>query len=277
MAAASSLLGAEHLTAALVLRQVTSGESDRVVTLLTASHGKVAAVARGAHKSRQRFGAALAPLVLGEARLRERRGSDLMWLEGFRASEDFTALSHDPVRWAHAAYVTELVRELSAPRQSDAPVFELLVDGYRALGSAPPSAQLLRAFELALYGALGLRPELARCLRCQATDDATLDATGAMLDPELGGVLCAPCARAARGPASRPLPAGARAHLMALQGLARLADAATVIAPTPADATAARVALHAVAAVHLPGPLRSLEFIDQLRHDPAARAAKDPA
>ena len=47
------------LTAAIVLRVTDYGEADRIVTLLTESHGKVSALARGAKKSRKRFGAAL--------------------------------------------------------------------------------------------------------------------------------------------------------------------------------------------------------------------------
>jgi DNA repair protein RecO (recombination protein O) len=261
--AGSGVLGAELVTHAVVLGQVTSGESDRVVTLFSARVGKLAAIARGAHRSRQRFGAALAPLVLGEARLRERRGSDLMWLEQFTAIEDFTALASDPVKWAHASYATELLRELVVPRQEDQALLALLLECYRALGQAPPSADLLRGFELAVLGAVGLRPELARCLGCQSVDPADLDASGAMLDPERGGVLCASCAQRERGSLARLLPAIARARLVEVQGLP-LAAAGILPSLPPLAAAAARAAVHAVTQVHLPRPLRSLDFVAQL-------------
>ena len=41
-------------TRALLLKQVDTGESDRVVTLLTEDLGKVSAIARGARRSRKR-------------------------------------------------------------------------------------------------------------------------------------------------------------------------------------------------------------------------------
>ena len=67
-------------TRAVLLRQVDTGESDRVVTLLTEELGKVSAIARGARKSRKRFGAALALFVLAEAEL----DGDLLMAEWIR-------------------------------------------------------------------------------------------------------------------------------------------------------------------------------------------------
>jgi DNA repair protein RecO (recombination protein O) len=248
----------------ILLRAVSTGEADRVVTLLTRAAGKVAAVAKGARKSRTRFGAALAPFVVGEAALRDRRGQELMGLDRFDARRDYTRLAGDPVKYAHASYATELVRELSPPRQPEHAPFELLEALYGVVAELPPAADTLRAFELGLLDALGLRPVLDRCLSCGAEDETVLDAPGALLDPALGGLRCHRCAPQAHAAGVRPLPAPARHRLVALQGTARLEDAA-VLRPLPGETAArAREAMHALLATHLPGKLRSLEFIAQL-------------
>ncbi|HEX7488511.1 MAG TPA: DNA repair protein RecO, partial [Anaeromyxobacteraceae bacterium] len=65
----------------VVLRTVDYGESDRVVTLLTAERGKVSAFARAARASRRRFGGALEHFTLVHAEARERRGAGLLSLE----------------------------------------------------------------------------------------------------------------------------------------------------------------------------------------------------
>jgi DNA repair protein RecO (recombination protein O) len=257
--------GAEILTDAIVLRAVTTGEADRVMTLLTRTLGKVAAVARSAQKSRSRFGGALSAFVVGQATLRERRGSDLMALESFDARADYTGIAADPLRYAHASYATELVRELSAPRHADVAAFELLAELYATVATHAPAADTLRAFELRLLDDLGLRPVLDRCLACGADDEATLDTPGAVLDPALGGLRCFRCAPLARTPGVRPLPAPARHRLLDLAD-APLA-AAAVLAPLAGEhAARAREALHALYAAHLPSPLRTLEFIQQLRN-----------
>lgn len=247
------------VTPAILLGQVPYGEADRVVTLYTRTHGKVSAMARAARKSRRRFGASLALFVVGEATLRERRGAELMTLERFDALLDFSALGGDLVRLAHASYATELVHRLTVPRHADAALFELLVEAYRAIAAAPPSADLLRAFELRLMGELGLRPVLCRCVGCGVEHEAVLDEPGAVVDPARGGLVCARCV--GRGV---PLPGAARRRLLEVQELP-LAGAAA-LPPAPAEtAASARAVMHAIVGAHVSGPLRSLEFIQKLR------------
>jgi len=62
----------ELSTPALVLRTRPFGESDRIVTLLTEQHGKVAGIAKGAKNSRRRFAGTLEPFVLIRAVFRQR-------------------------------------------------------------------------------------------------------------------------------------------------------------------------------------------------------------
>nr|MDQ2647496.1 DNA repair protein RecO [Myxococcota bacterium] len=69
-----------HSTEALVLRRVEYGDADLIVTLLTLSLGRVSALARGARKSRRRFGGALEPFFTLSVTLEERRSSELFAL-----------------------------------------------------------------------------------------------------------------------------------------------------------------------------------------------------
>jgi DNA repair protein RecO (recombination protein O) len=245
------------VTEAVLLGSVDYGDADRIVTLYTRSHGKVGAMARAARKSRRRFGAALAPFVVAEATLRERRGAELMLLEGFHARRDFSRLGEDVVRLGHASYATELVRELSAAHRPDEAILELLVELYQVVAAQPPRADVLRAFELQLLDELGLRPALDRCVGCDT--GAGLDR--AILDAGRGGLLCPSCAGGATGTV-RLLPAEARARLLLLRD-GSLADAAAR-PPAPATEAAARDAVHALLGAHLAGPLRSLEFLRKL-------------
>ena len=50
------------------------------MTLLTAAHGKLSALAKGSADEQEALRAALSPFGFGEAALRERRGQEL-WLE----------------------------------------------------------------------------------------------------------------------------------------------------------------------------------------------------
>ena len=63
---------------AFVLRTGSLGESDVLITLFTRELGKVRGVARGARRSRKRFGGALEPLTRVRASFVEREGRDLV-------------------------------------------------------------------------------------------------------------------------------------------------------------------------------------------------------
>src|SRR5207245_4332566 len=85
-------------------------------------------MARGARNSRRRFGPGLALFAIGRARCRERRGTELALLESWEPLRDSSGLAADMARIAHAGYVCELARELSAPRQADPALFDLVVE-----------------------------------------------------------------------------------------------------------------------------------------------------
>lgn len=172
---------------AVVLRVVPYGDADLVVHLLARGLGKVGAFARGARKSRKRFGGGLEPFCVVGAELAQRRGRELWDLRGSEPVEAHAALRGDLGRMAHAGYATELVRELARDHEPNDPLLDVLVGFFRILAELPPRSVLLRAFELGAMGAAGLAPVLAQCVRCGR--DAGLDA----FDARGGGVLCGAC------------------------------------------------------------------------------------
>jgi DNA repair protein RecO (recombination protein O) len=247
---------ARFLTPAVVVRTVDYGEADRIVTLVTREHGKLSAIARAARKSTKRFGAGLSLFGIGEATLVDRPGAELSTLEAFHGARGFPQLLLDVAKVAHGGYVCELVRELVPPRQAEPEIFELLVSMLELLDGAPARAETLRVFELKLLTAVGLQPQLERCLGC---DTDVLDGPGQVLDLRRGGVMCGTChgnGRALDGEARRALVHG--------QGLV-VAEAAAWTLPGPVN-VACREALSALITDHLGRPLKSVEFIAKLNH-----------
>lgn len=237
---------------AIVLRATAYGESDRVVTLLTERHGKVSALAKNARRSAKRFAGGLGLFTTGKAAFVDRPGAELARLERFDATMGWPGLLADLGKIAHAGYVAELLDGLLPARQADGVMYELALRFIRTLDAGEPSADLLRVFELALLEAVGLRPELTRCIGCGREAD---DAPGQRVDPSQGGLVCGRC----RG--AGPLVDGAaRAYLVAAQ-------AAAIEGPWPvagAAAKASRAALQAILVAHLPRALKSVSFIEKL-------------
>jgi DNA repair protein RecO (recombination protein O) len=240
-------------TAAILLRSSPYGESDRVVSLLGRTTGRVGAIARGARKSQRRFvGMGLG--ALGEVSFRERAGAELAWLERFEVTEGRLGLGQDLGRTAHAGYVSELCDKLCAPHQPEVELFDWLNRFLGHLEASGASSERLRIFELGLLHRLGLGPAFDSCVACGRADLA--DQT-VRLQPDRGGVLCATCAR--RG---TPLSSPVRRALVALSGL-DLDQAAELKLDRDLNA-ACRNAIFELVSTHLPGPLKSLEFVEKL-------------
>ena len=246
-------------TPAIVLRAINYGESDRVVTLIGRTTGRLSALARGARKSQKRFGGGLGLCSVGDAALRERAGAELLTLERFDLHESHGSFATDIARMAHAAYVAELVSKLCAPRQVELEVYDWLLAFLGALDRHGASAERLRVFELGLLARLGFGPMLETCAVCGGAQLAAAgdDEAAYRWDPDRGGAVCSAC-----GKRGRPIRAVVR------RALARLASSpvdAPAFDPLPADVNrGGRDAILEIIKLHINGPLLSLDFIAKM-------------
>jgi DNA repair protein RecO (recombination protein O) len=247
-------VAASFVTQAILLRATPYGESDRVVTLLGRTTGRVSALARGARKSMRRFGGGLGLGATGEAVLRDRAGADLAALESFEVAEARHGLGRDLGRTAHAAYAAELCDRLCAPRQPEPEVFDWLECFLGLLDERGAGVERLRTFELGLLGRLGLGPSWRACVACGRADLA--DQT-VRLQAARGGFVCEGCGRQ-----GTPIFPTTRA------ALARFAEAALEDAATPpidGDVNAAcRRVVFELLALHVGAPLKSVAFIEKM-------------
>lgn len=272
-------------TPALVLRSLPFGEADRVVTLLTAQHGKIAALARGAASSRRRFGAALSPFGYGEATLRERRGQELWLLEELHVARGFARLPLELGRYGHACYACELCLHLCPPHEPEPVVLELVLALLGYLDALPleqkPAPEVLRAFEIKLLAAVGLGVQLRDCAACgeevallQDEEPGSLDLQSRLpFDVARGGVLCPErCFHGPvpphLGPLGGGLPESVRAALLRLEELPLTAlqpgpERQELRLPRPVQA-ACRDVLLSVLRHHLGRDLRAVEFIAKM-------------
>ena len=236
------------------------GEADRVVTLFGRTTGRVSALARNARKSQRRFAGGLGLGSVGEISVRERAGAELLTLESFDVTASHGSFGTDVARMAHAAYVSELVSKLCAPRQVELAVFDWLSTFLDLLDVEGATAERARVFELGLLGRLGFGPVVATCAACGG-DRSGAEPVDYRWDPDRGGMVCAACGRT-----GRPMRREVRAALTRLAGTPLAAASAE---PLPPDINrGCREALLEIIKHHITGPLQSLEFIAKLGGHP---------
>lgn len=153
---------------AFVLRSIPLGEADRIVNLFTREEGLVRAVAKGARKSRKRFGGSLEPLTRVQARYFQKEGADLGRLESCEILESHFILQQSSLEIIFCfSYLVELVGHFAREREADPRFFRLLSSILEAAESAADPVLLVRYFEIWTLRLHGLLPEFRNCGGCQ--------------------------------------------------------------------------------------------------------------
>jgi DNA repair protein RecO (recombination protein O) len=169
----------------IVLRTWRLGEADRIASLLTRRNGKVRAVAKGARKTRSRFGARVEPGAHLALQLYAGR-SDLETLAQAEAVEPMRAIRADLGRLGRAAVLLEVADHAVIERQPNEPLYHLLLGALRSLEEADRPL-VVSGFVLKLLALEGVQPDLTHCIGCGAGEDfVAFDAAG-------GGVRCRRC------------------------------------------------------------------------------------
>ncbi|HEX6507950.1 MAG TPA: DNA repair protein RecO [Chloroflexota bacterium] len=198
-----------YRTEAIVLKGYNYGEADRILTLLTPHAGKLRAVAKGVRKTKSRMSGHVD--LFTRSSLLVARGRQLDIVTQAETVEIFRAIREDLWRTSYAHYVAELLDAFSAEALPNYPVYALAVDTLRRLSGATQLDLAVRAFELQLLSLNGYRPQLHRCLHCDATIQAQINRFSA----HMGGVLCPDCS--ALDKAATPISVSALKVLRNLQ------------------------------------------------------------
>ncbi len=171
----------------IVLQGHKLGEADRIVTVLTRSHGLIRAVAKGIRRTKSRFGSRLEPFMLVDLQCHVGRNLDIVTqvelIEPFARGigADYDAYSAASVMAETAARITEVEPQSRTH-------FLLLVSAIRSLcnGEHPPrlalDAYLLRAMSVA-----GWAPSLLDCAQCGSPGPHRA------FSASLGGAVCTTC------------------------------------------------------------------------------------
>ncbi len=196
-------------TEALVLRAVDFGESDRIVHLLTPLTGRLTVIAKGARRSRRRFPGTLDFFNELRVQVDRRRPGAMARLDEARLLRSFVGIRRSSRRFALACYLLEMLDRL-APEGGAGPdlraLFDYAVSALEVIESQEPDARLRTWLELRGLAALGLRPELRRCVRCGAgvgehgaanSGRAGPDASRVEFHIADGGPVCPRCADSA--------------------------------------------------------------------------------
>lgn len=183
-----------HTTPAIILRTWPYGESDKIISFLTESHGKVRGIAKGAKRSRRRFVNSLEPFSLVNVRFQDRPHRGLAFVIASDLLQGFKTLATRLESIAYASYLVEITDGLTGEREESKLVFEHLKEALVYLEEKGTSLGFLTFFELKLLKLAGYQPLLDHCRRCGKNRRGGVDSSW-FFSPQDGGILCGSCSR----------------------------------------------------------------------------------
>ena len=178
-----------HTTRGLILREAKYKESDKILTILTETEGKLTAKARGVARTRSKLSAATQLLCFSELTLFGNKG---YWtINEATTVEQFRGLRGKLELLALGSYIAELLEAVSDEDCPEPDILQLGLNSLYALseGICPPE-QVKAAFELRLMCLSGYRPELEGCAKCGKAEIAQ-----GWLLPAHGELYCSDCPR----------------------------------------------------------------------------------
>jgi DNA repair protein RecO (recombination protein O) len=251
-------------TSAFLIRKVDYGEADRIVTLFTRSHGKVAAIAKFAKKSSRRFGGVLELFSEMDVVCRAGKRGGMLLLQEASLQQPFSAIRSDVVKTAYASYWADIVHQWMESEQANEGIFDLMAHAFAELDRGKtPAAEVSILFQLQFLAMHGLAPNLEACATCGRPLEAVASG-GYPFFLEKGGVQCPLCSRDVQNErAGMHLSMGTVMQLRWV-GNRRLPAAARIRFTNQAVTEGLRL-LEAFVPFHLDRSPKSLKVLRQLR------------
>lgn len=174
-------------TTGIVLRETIYKETSKMLTVLTASHGKIGVLAKGCRRRGSKIGSAAQLLTYSEMTL---YSSKTGWIltEAF-PTEQFTGLRDNIESLSLGSYFAEMAEQIADEDEPNAEILSLLLNALFALSEGERDERIIKAaFEMRIMCLAGFFPMVEGCAVCGNPNPE---------NPVLsGGVLyCAKCAR----------------------------------------------------------------------------------
>ncbi len=173
-------------TDAIILRRQDLGEADRLLTLFTPNHGKLAVVAKGVRKPTARNSGHVELFALSTLLIARGRG-DLDIVTQAEMSDPFLPLRESLECAAYASYVIELIDRFTEQDEQNTPLYHLLADTLGWLAAPDRDLRLVaRYYEMHLLRLVGFHPQLFTC----TVGLEPIEAQAQFFSVQEGGLIC---------------------------------------------------------------------------------------
>ncbi len=177
----------------LVIKEQSIGESDKLITVLTAQYGLVRAFSRGAKKTKSKKLAATSLMAYADFTFVKTK--DAYSVEDALVKEVFFELRQDVEKMALAQYFCQLANEFCEEEYESEEILRLFLNALWLLKGDKKTPDFIKAVvELRLMSLSGYMPALLACDRC-----GTYESEYMYFSAESGKIYCDNCSSSGQG------------------------------------------------------------------------------
>jgi DNA repair protein RecO (recombination protein O) len=184
-----------HRTTGFVLRALSYGESDLIITFYSSELGKFKGIAKGAKRSKKRFANVFEPFSLTNIIYTRKSRDMLAFIESCEIIDHYDAVRRDLEKTLMASYFIDLTDHFSPEGKKNERIFDLLQTFLALLCTQKASDAVVRFFEMRLLKAAGFEPSLDHCIICKTP---VTNGNAYYFHAQEGGIKCTDCAEPKR-------------------------------------------------------------------------------
>lgn len=156
-------------TKGVILKEINTGEADKIVVLLTESQGSISVSANGSRRLKSTLAAGTQFLCFGEYLLF--KGKNYFKLSSCNIIESFYEIREDLVKLTFATHMSDILLDVTQEGQQCRELLQLFLKCIYMLARKNRDPRLITViFELRLVSELGYRPQVVSCRNCGTTD-----------------------------------------------------------------------------------------------------------
>lgn len=152
-------------TKGIVIREVKTGESDKIITVFSKNEGKINCHAKAARRTKSSLIAGTQLLCYSDLVLF--KGKEMYSLNSCDVIESFYQIRNDVIKLTYAAHLIDIINDAVQEGQPSSRLLRLFLNTLHMLAYREKSPELLiRIFEIRLLSILGYTPYVDGCMNC---------------------------------------------------------------------------------------------------------------
>ncbi|MDF2987500.1 MAG: repair protein RecO [Eubacterium sp.] len=180
----------------IVIREVNTGEADKIVTVLTAEEGRISVAAKNARRPKNSLSSGTQLFCFSDYVLF--KGKELYNMSCCEVIESNYEIRNDIFKLTYCSHILELIYDNVQEGEPSESILQLLLNTLYVIANTDRSLELVtRVFELRLMALLGYEPHVVSCINCNKPGDENM-----YFDLDNSGLVCQECL----DPKSRVIP-----------------------------------------------------------------------